>query len=296
MSLRDRIGIDLGQKNKIEDGVKAAIAHGVRILDLKIDVAPNAIESLTNERVSAIRVACEANNIRIGIHTMSAVNVAEYAPHVRDGVDRYLTGHMDACKRLGGEWMVVHAGYHFTSDVKQRMETGLERLKRLSDYAEKIDVTLLLENMNWEPDDAEVHYLGHTLEETQYYFDRLQSPKLRWAFTANHAHLVPEGVDGFLDGMDIDRCDEVRLADCFRNGKEVHLKPGEGDFDFAHLFRRLDELGFAGHYMNVFGTLDDMLEGRELLAKLDPEITGNKQKHLNKVSCRDVRCVIAPKS
>jgi sugar phosphate isomerase/epimerase len=284
MSLRDRIGIDLGQKNKIEDGVKAAIAHGVRILDLKIDVAPNAIESLTNERVSAIRVACEANNIRIGIHTMSAVNVAEYAPHVRDGVDRYLTGHMDACKRLGGEWMVVHAGYHFTSDVKQRMETGLERLKRLSDYAEKIDVTLLLENMNWEPDDAEVHYLGHTLEETQYYFDRLQSPKLRWAFTANHAHLVPEGVDGFLDGMDIDRCDEVRLADCFRNGKEVHLKPGEGDFDFAHLFRRLDELGFAGHYMNVFGTLDDMLEGREVLAKLDPEITGNKQKHLNKVS------------
>jgi sugar phosphate isomerase/epimerase len=278
MTLRDRIGIDLGQKNKIEDGIKAAVAHGVRILDLKIDVAPNAIESLTKERVSAIRAACEANAIRIGIHTMSAVNVAEYAPHVRDGVDRYLTGHMDACKRLGGEWMVVHAGYHFTSDVKQRMETGLERLKRLSDYAEKIDLTLLLENMNWEPDDAEVHYLGHTLEETQYYFDRLKSPKLRWAFTANHAHLVPEGVDGFLDGMDIKRCDEVRLADCFRNGKEVHLRPGEGDFDFAHLFRRLDELGFAGHYMNVFGTLEDMLEGREVLAKLDPQIGSGKRK------------------
>ena len=171
MTLRDRIGIDLGQKNKIEDGIKAAIAHGVRILDLKIDVAPNAIESLTSERVSAIRSVCEANDIRIGVHTMSAVNVAEYAPHVRDGVDRYLTGHMDACKRLGGEWMVVHAGYHFTSDVQLRMQTGLERLERLSDYAEKIGLTLLLENMNWEPDDAEVHYLGHTLEETQFYLN-----------------------------------------------------------------------------------------------------------------------------
>ena len=72
------------------------------------------------------------NGIHVGIHTMSAVNVAEYAPHVRDGVERYLMGHMDACKRLGGEWMVVHAGYHFTSDVKLRMEAGLERLKRLS--------------------------------------------------------------------------------------------------------------------------------------------------------------------
>jgi hydroxypyruvate isomerase len=276
-TLRDRIGIDLGQKNKIEDGIAAAIAHGVRFLDLKIDVAPNAIESLTDERVRAIRDACTANDIRIGIHTMSAVNVAEYAPHVREGVDRYLTGHMDACKRLGGEWMVVHAGYHFTSDVQLRMETGLERLKRLSDYAEKIDLTLLLENMNWEPDDAEVHYLGHTLEETQYYFDRLTSPKLRWAFTANHAHLVPEGVDGFLAGMDIGRCDEVRLADCFRNGKEVHLKPGEGDFDFAGLFRKLDELGFAGRYMNVFGSLDDMVEGREILARLDPKITEKRK-------------------
>jgi hypothetical protein len=97
----------------------------------------------------------------------------------------------------------------------------------------------------------------------------LTSPKLRWAFTANHAHLVPEGVDGFLDGMGVERCDEVRLADCFRNGKELHLKPGQGDFDFSALFRRLDDLGFAGHYMNAFGTLDDMLEGREILSKLD---------------------------
>ena len=85
---------------------------------------------------------------------------------------------------------------------------------------------------------------AHNLEETQYYFDRLDSPRLRWAFTANHAHLVPEGVDGFLDAMDIGRCDEVQLADCWRRGKEVHLKPGEGDFDFPHLFRRMEALGF----------------------------------------------------
>jgi hydroxypyruvate isomerase len=273
MNLRERIGVDLGQRNKIEDGIQAAISHGVKYLDLKIDVAPNAIETLTDARVKGIRQSCERHGIHVGIHTMSAVNVAEIAPHVRDGVERYLKGHMDACKRLGGEWMVVHAGYHFTSDVKLRMEAGLERLKRLSGYAEEIGLTLLLENLNWEPDDAEVHYLAHNLEETQFYFDRLDSPNLRWAFTANHAHLVPEGVDGFLDAMDIGRCDEVRLADCWRNGKEIHLRPGEGDFDFPHLFRRLDQLGFRGHYMNAFGTLEDMIQGRERLAAYQEEAT-----------------------
>jgi sugar phosphate isomerase/epimerase len=267
-SLRDRIGVDLGRRSRIEDGIEAAIRHGVRFLDLKIDVAPNAIESLTDARVAAIRDACGRHDIHVGIHTMSAVNVAEIASHVRDGVDRYLRGHLDACKRLGGEWMVVHAGYHFTSDVALRMEAGLERLKRLSGYAEEIGVTILLENMNREPDDAEVHYLAHNLEETQYYLNQLTSPRLRWAFTANHAHLVPEGIDGFLDALDISRCDEVRLADCFRNGKEIHLKPGEGDLDFSALLHRLDALGFQGHYMNAFGTLGDMLEGREYLASL----------------------------
>jgi hydroxypyruvate isomerase len=269
-TLRDRIGIDLGQRNRIEDGIEAAIRHGVHYLDLKIDVAPNAIETLTPARVASIRDACGRHGIHVGVHTMSAVNVAEIAPHVRDGVDQYLRSHLEACRRLGGEWMVVHAGYHFTSDVQLRMDAGLERLKRLSGVAEELGVTILLENMNWEPDDAEVHYLAHTVEETLFYFDRLTSPRLRWAFTANHAHLVPDGVEGFLAAMDIGRCDEVRLADCHRNGKEEHLRPGEGDFDFPDLFGRLDRLGFEGHFMNAFGTLDDMIEGRNRLAAMGP--------------------------
>ena len=267
MTLRDRIGIDLGRRSKIEDGIAAAIRHGVKWIDVKIDVAPNAVESLTPDRVARIRSDCDTHGIHLGVHTMSAVNMAEVAPHVREGVDRYLVGHMEACKMLGGEWMVVHAGYHFTSDAEMRREAGLERLRRLSDHAEKIGVTLLLENMNREPDDAEVRYLAYNLEETRFYFDRLNSPRLRWAFTANHAHLVPEGVEGFLTGLDVARCDEVRLADCWRGGKEVHLKPGEGDLDFAHLFGRLDELNFQGHYMMSFGTLDDMIAARDDLAR-----------------------------
>ena len=267
MNLRERIGIDLGQKNRIEDGLAAAIEHGVRYLDLKIDVAPNAIETLTDERVANIRRICDENGIHVGVHTLSAVNVAEIAPHVRDGVDRYLFGHMDACKRLGGEWMVVHAGYHFTSDVPLRREAARDRLLRLSDRAEKIGLTLLLENMNWEPDDAEVHYLGHNLEECHYFFDALKSPRLRWAFTVNHAHLVPDGVDGFADAVDMKNVGEVRLADCWRNGHEVHLKPGDGDLDFVDMFKRVEGRGYRGRYTNAFGSLQDRLNARDYLVE-----------------------------
>ena len=149
-----------------------------------------------------------------------------------------------------------------------RMTAGLERLKRVADYAEKKNALILLENLNKEPTNAEVHYLAHTIEEWRFYFERIQSPAFKLSFTVNHAHLVPEGIAGFADALDMSRVAEVRLADCFRNGHEVHLKPGAGDLDFADMFRRIEGKGFAGHYTNAFGSLDDMLAARDDLVGL----------------------------
>jgi sugar phosphate isomerase/epimerase len=151
------------------------------------------------------------------------------------------------------------------------MNAGLERLKRLVDYAEQKGALILLENLNKEPSDAEVHYLAHTVEEWRFYFERIQSPAFKLSFTVNHAHLVPEGVAGFVDAIDMSRVEEVRLADCFRNGHEVHLKPGAGDLDFVDMFRRIEGKAFAGHYMNAFGSLDDMLAARDDLVRLAPQ-------------------------
>src|SRR6266852_9369058 len=95
-------------------------------------------------------------------------------------------------------------------------------------------------------------------------FLAIRSPAFELSFTVNHAHLVPEGIDGFVDALDMARVAEVRLADCFRNGHEVHLKPGQGDLDFA----RVEGTGFRGHYMNAFGSLDYMLIGRDDLVRL----------------------------
>jgi sugar phosphate isomerase/epimerase len=83
--------------------------------------------------------------------------------------------------------------------------------------------------------------------------------------------LVPEGVGGFLDAVPLPRVHEVRLADCFRNGREQHLNPGQGDFDFAALFKTLESRGYTGHYMNAFGSLDDMLQARALFAGMAME-------------------------
>jgi sugar phosphate isomerase/epimerase len=265
-TLRDRIGIDIGRKLRLEEAIDWAARHGVRHIDVQLDTGANAFTRFDAERARGVRDACARAGVHLGLHTLSAVNVAEYTPLLSEAADAYLRAYVDASALLGAEWIVVHAGFHFSSDVEERMQAGLERLQRTVAYAETKGALLLLENLNKEPPDAEVHYLAHTLEEWRWYYDRIESPAFALSFTANHAHLVPEGVAGFLDAMPVARVAEVRLADCFRNGTEAHLRPGEGDFDFADLFRRLDAKGYRGRYTAAFGSLEDMLAGREKLA------------------------------
>ncbi|GJD53675.1 endonuclease 4 [Methylobacterium crusticola] len=266
--LHARIGIDLGRGTPLEEALPWAAARAVRFLDVELDTGPNALPRLDDGRVAAIRALVEAHGLRLGLHTLSAVNVAEHSPFLSQAADAYLAAYIDMAPRLGAAWVVVHAGYHFSGDVEARMRAGRERLARATERAERRGVTLLLENLNKEPAAAEVHYLAHTVEEWRYYYDAIPSPAFGLAFTANHAHLLPEGVAGFLDAIPLARVREVRLADCWRGGDEVHLRPGEGDFDFGDLFRRLEAGGYDGHYMNAFGSLDDMQAARaDLVAR-----------------------------
>ena len=272
MALRDRIGVDVGRRLRLEDAVQWAAAHDVRYIDIQLDTAANALTSLSDARVAGIRRSCESLGIHLGLHTSSAVNVAEYSPYVAEAADQYLKAYVEVSGKLGAQWIVVHAGYHFTSDKEMRMVAGLERLKRIVDDAEKKGALILLDNLNKEPADAEVHYLAHTTEEWLFYFEAIQTPANKLTITVNHAHLVSEGIVGFVDAIDMSRVEEVRLADCFRNGHEVHLKPGAGDLDFADMFKRIEGAGFAGHYMNAFDSLDDMLGAREDLVQLARQV------------------------
>jgi sugar phosphate isomerase/epimerase len=264
--LFDRIGVDINQKLPLEAAVEWTLNHKVPYIDLCLDQTPELLQK-DSPRMKKARAQLDKAGVRLGLHTLSAVNIAETSPFVTKAADQYLAAYIDAAGRLGAGWIVVHGGYHFGSDKKPRMDAAVARIARVCTMAERKRVKLLLENLNPEPKDAEVHYLANDLEECRYYFDRLDSPALGWSFTVNHAHIRPNRIDAFMKGLDMKRCGEVRLADC-RGTHEEHLKPGEGTIDFPAMFAAIEKSGYRGHYMQAFGSLDDMLKGRQTLAKL----------------------------
>ena len=265
MSFIDRIGIDVGRKLGVEDAIAWAASNGVRAIDVQCDIAPNALETFDDARCAAIRAAVSATGVRIALHTLSAVNVAELSPILRDAADQYLAAYVSLAGRLGAKWVIVHGGYHFTSDKELRKAASIARLSRTLRLAEEKGVLLLLENLNGEPERAEVHYMPDTLPDTREFLARLPSASLKWSFTINHAHYDPVGIEGFVAGMDMSSCGEVRVAD--NNGLyELHMHPGTGTVDFVEMFRLIEGAGYRGPYTCGWGTLDQMLEGRRYLA------------------------------
>ncbi|MGB0234502.1 MAG: sugar phosphate isomerase/epimerase family protein [Candidatus Puniceispirillaceae bacterium] len=264
-TLKQRIGIDIGRRISVEEGLEWAARNDVHFIDVQTDVHPNALESFDAQRVKNVRELKEKHNINLGLHTLSGVNVAEISPFCRDAVDQYLKAYIDLAPQVGAEWIVVHGGYHFTNCRTIRMQAAIERLKRIAGYAEEKGVLLLLENLNWEPVLAEVNYMPVTPAETMHFLTEIDSPAVRWSFTANHAHFLPGvGIANFIDAVDFSYCHEVRLAD--NNGSyEIHQRPGEGTIDFGAMFKKIEGLGYKGHYTNGFTTIDDMLVGRDYM-------------------------------
>ena len=264
-TFKQRIGIDIGRRVSVEEGLEWAAKNDVHFIDVQTDIHPNALESFDAERIAGVRALKEKHNINLGLHTLSGVNVAEFSPFCRDAVDAYLKAYIELAPQVGADWIVVHGGYHFTACRTLRMQTAIDRLKRVAGYAEEKGVMLLLENLNGEPVLAEVNYMPVTPAETMHFLTEINSPAVRWSFTANHAHFLPGvGISNFIDAVDFSLCHEVRLAD--NNGSyEIHQRPGEGTIDFGAMFKKIEGLGYKGHYTNGFTTIDDMLAGRDYM-------------------------------
>src|SRR3546814_19019055 len=121
LSLRDRIGIDFGRKMPAEDAVAWAAANEVRFIDVELDLVPNALESFDPDRCARLRDACIRHGVQLGLHTLSAVNVAEVSPFLRDAADAYLRASISTAPATCARLAAIHSGYSIHPNLHLRM-------------------------------------------------------------------------------------------------------------------------------------------------------------------------------
>src|SRR5581483_3826317 len=106
--LRYRIGCGPGGEN-LEEGLAWAAEHGFHFVEFGTDLGANAIDKWPDDRVEHVRALAQEHDFHLGIHTLSAVNTAEFSPFMTKAVDQYLRANLDLAARLGAEHVIVHA-------------------------------------------------------------------------------------------------------------------------------------------------------------------------------------------
>ena len=74
--MKERIGVDINQKLALEPALEWACQHKVPYIDLCLDQTPELLEGETR-RATQARKRLEKAGIKLGLHTLSAVNIAE---------------------------------------------------------------------------------------------------------------------------------------------------------------------------------------------------------------------------
>jgi sugar phosphate isomerase/epimerase len=251
--------------SRLEDAIRQGVELGFSRIDFNADGPPNYPGTFTPERVRAVRELAERHRLRIGIHTLSAVNMAELTPVMDAAADAYLRENVELASRLGCDYVICHGGFHFGADRERRMERAIDRMRRAAEWAEQRRLDIYFENHNKEPDEAEIHYMPRDVAETRRFFEAVPSPRFKWAFNVGHAHLVPDGFDGFLAAFGVDRIGQVRLNDTHGRYEE-HLVPGQGIVDFRRVFRELSRRGYAGPFTLDFGGAAERAAWRDTFA------------------------------
>ena len=251
----------------LEQVLQWAVEHGFSRVDFSSDNPPNYRETFTSDRVRTIRALTEKGGIALGIHSSSAVNMAELTAVMSAAADEYLRQNFDLAREVGCGYVICHGGFHFSSDREARLARAVERMTRAVAWAEERGIDIYFENHNKEPDQAEIHYMPRDVAEIRPFFREISSPRFKWACNVGHAHMVPEGFDGFLEALGGDRIGQVRLHDTHGRYEE-HLLPGNGIVDFRAVFRRLNEVGYDGPFTLDFGSPDDRAAWRDRFATL----------------------------
>ena len=69
-NLKQRIGVDIGRRAKLEDGLAWAAKNEVFYIDIQLDSDANAMETFDEARCKTVKQLCRDHGIHLGLHTL----------------------------------------------------------------------------------------------------------------------------------------------------------------------------------------------------------------------------------
>ena len=168
----------------------------------------------------------------------------------RDGANQALA----YAEILGNKRVNVLAGKVDSSrDVREHIEALIENLEYAYSVFSPLGVTVMVEPVNGHdvPD-----YLLQTLDDTLNVIEEVGDEKIKIQFDIYHRHRMEEDILGKLE-KHLPLISHIQFAD-----SPGRHEPGTGEINFADVFKKIDDVGYAGwvgaEYIPSTHTLDTL--------------------------------------
>ncbi len=236
---------------------------GFDYLELGCESPDNFPHTFDEARIARIKDLAQRFEIDYCLHSASYVNSAEIMPTVRSAAEQHLIEYVQLASRLGAQHLVIHMGFHFSQYMEATYRAVLATFQSVVAEAERLRMPLVIENMNLLSPDAEIRYLGTTIQELRVVLDHFDSPYLGLAMDVGHAHLIPGGIEPFIDAFG-PRIGGLHLHD--NDGiVDRHWALGKGTINWARVFERLREIGYDGSATIELRDYEDVVSSKEHL-------------------------------
>jgi sugar phosphate isomerase/epimerase len=259
----------------MEEYFSFAKENGFPWIELSCNNPKNFLDTWTPARVGGIKKLRDKAGVKYGLHSASFVNAAEIEPTVRKAVQQHLIDYVELAHQLEAEYVVLHFGYHFSLFMDTVFDCLIKTYRPVVELAEKYKLPIGIENMNKIHEDAEIAYLGVTVDELKRVFDAIPSKYFGLTLDIAHASLLPGGSELFINAFP-DRLVSTHVSD---NDLVLdrHVAVGNGKIDFKRVFKALMKVNFKGTLNIELKTNEERLVSKKRLEPILDELGILKQ-------------------
>lgn len=265
-----------------EDYIPFAAENGFAHMEIDLFSPPQWLERFHRRRVQALRQQLASAGLTVSFHAAYVLNLADYLPEIRAAAVRYMERLLSVANELGAIWVTVHPGYGVgipTLAWVRALALDCLRwsLERLLPIAERLKVSLALENINPAPPGSEIVFLLDTPGELAQILSEFSSPMLAVCLDVGHA-AVSEGFSAYWSVVK-DRCVGLHVHD--NDGHDdLHLVTGKGIINWHEVIATLKRSGFSGAVNVELYDDADKVAAKEFLERLvtDPALGDGSKK------------------
>ncbi|HDM23969.1 hypothetical protein DRO02_01300 [archaeon] len=227
-----------------------------------IEVVDDLRTELTTERIRKLKEYL--GTVEFTVHaSFIAINIASMNEHIRKAAVKRVKKSIWRTYALEALKCTIHPGYDSVLAVlspRMPFRQQLKSFREIFDYAERLGVTLCLENLSGR-EKGLVYKPTHILE-----IEKILGKKILVTLDVGHAHIAGNEFE-FIDALG-ERIIHMHVHDNF-GIHDVHLPIGRGNINWSSLFQRLrNRVGAHTTLIIENYTIEDIIESVEYLRTL----------------------------